>query len=201
MSDFIRQKKPIILASSSSIRSKLLHSIGLEFLAIPSECDEELIKQNHLTSDFIELGYKLARQKALEVSQKHPNHFVIAADQLCIIEGKIIDKPLSHACAVEHLRLLRGKQHQQLVCMCIAINEEIVWQHHEHAELTMHSLSDETIEHYLKKEQPYHSCGAYHYESLGKWLFKQINGNEETILGLPLFPLMNALVELEAVTI
>jgi septum formation protein len=85
--------------------------------------------------------------------------------------------------------------------MCIAVNKQIVWQHHDIAELTLHELDDETIERYLRIEEPYESCGAYHYEGLGKWLFKAIKGTEETILGLPLFPLMNALVRLEAVTV
>jgi len=199
MSDFIQQKKPLILASGSRIRSKLLQSLGLDFLVIPAHCDESWIKKNHQSLDFIKLGFKLAQQKALEISQTHPNHLVIAADQLCILDELIIDKPLKHTTAMEQLRLLRGKTHQQIVCMCIATENEIVWQHYESAELTLHRLSDEIIERYLQKERPYHSCGAYHYEHLGKWLFKEIKGSAETIMGLPLFPLMDALIKLDAV--
>lgn len=193
MSEFLKQK-PIILASGSAIRKKLLQSLGLEFQTIPSNCDEEEIKQTFQSEDWLNLGYQLAAEKALEVSRQHPEHFVISADQLCI-EGKTLyDKPLSHEKALQNLKNLRGKIHQQVACLCLAKNGEILWQHHETAILEMRDLPDTTIETYLKTEKPYHSCGAYQYETLGKWLFKRVTGNEDTILGLPLKSLSEALI-------
>ncbi len=238
------QQQPLILASGSAIRAKLLTSLGLQFLAIPSHCDEETIKLHHQSEHFrpleklaegkdvreeaahrsemytdssaesakqfassvefqerpfVDLGFALARAKALEVSQHHLEHFVIAADQLCVINDRVLDKPLKHQTAVEHLQLLSGKTHQQIACVCIAKNNKILWQYHDVANLLVRDLAQNEIDAYLRCEEPYHSCGAYQYESLGKWLFKEVEGQEDTILGLPLLPLTNALIRLGAV--
>jgi septum formation protein len=198
MSKFLHQQ-PIILASGSTIRLRLLQSLGLEFSVIPSQCDEEAIKASFHSLSKIDLGYALAAAKAIEVSQKHPEHFVIAADQLCLIDDVLLNKPLNHHKAIEQLSLLSGKKHQQIACMCIAKNGELLWQHHEIAEVTLHQLNPATIEAYLLTETPYQSCGAYQFETQGKWLFKEITGYEDTILGLPLLPLTNALMKLGAV--
>lgn len=193
------QQQPLILASGSAIRAQLLTSLGLKFLVIPSHCDEDAIKLAQNKSSFVELGFALARTKALEVSQHHTEHFVIAADQLCVIGNKVLDKPLKHQTAIEHLQLLSGTMHQQIACVCIAKNNKILWQYHDVANLLVRDLTKNEIEAYLHCEEPYQSCGAYQYEGLGKWLFKEIKGSEDTILGLPLLPLANALIELNAV--
>lgn len=191
--EFIKQQKPLILASGSTIRQKLLHSLGLDFLVIPSDCDEDIIKKNHQSESIIDLGLTLAMAKALAVSKNHPKHYIIGADQLCVINDTVLDKPLNHPTAIKHLRMLSGKQHQQIACLCIAHNHQILWQHHEIASLTVRPLSDATIEAYLQLEQPYQSCGAYQFETQDKWLFEDVKGSEGTILGLPLTPLINAL--------
>lgn len=198
---FIKQQKPLILASGSTIRQKLLRSLGVDFLVIPSDCDEDMIKKNHQSGSIIDLGLTLAMAKALAISKKHPKHYVIGADQLCVINDTVLDKPLNHPTAIKHLRMLSGKQHQQIACLCIAHNHQILWQHHESATLTARSLSDATIEAYLQLEQPYQSCGAYQFETQGKWLFEHVNGHEDAILGLPLTPLINELFQLDIVTL
>ncbi|KGP63404.1 septum formation protein Maf [Legionella norrlandica] len=200
MSKFFQQK-PIVLASSSTIRYKLLKSLGLDFLVVPSNCNEEEIKTAHDSEELIKLGITLAKTKALEVSQRYPEHYIIAADQLCIADNKVFNKPLNHQTAVKHLQELSGKQHQQIACLCIAKKSKILWQHYDIATLTLHHLSKETIEAYLQAEEPYQSCGAYQFETQGKWLFKEVIGKEDTILGLPLMPLVNALINLEAICI
>lgn len=200
MSNFLHQQ-PIILASGSSIRFKLLTSLGLDFSVVPSNCDEDAIKATFKSKNIIDLGYLLARSKALEVSSRYPDCFVIAADQLCVIGDRIMDKPMNHETAIEHLRLLSGKEHQQIACLCIAKGNKILWQHHDIATLTLHQLNDAAIEAYLQSDKPYHSCGAYQYETQGKWLFKEVKGNEDTILGLPLLSLSAALIHLNAVQI
>lgn len=199
MSKFIQQQD-IILASGSVIRYKLLQSLGIDFSVVPSNCDEETIKASFPSGNRVDLGLALAACKALEVSKKYPTHFVIAADQLCLFEQTLLNKPLNHQTAVEHLNLLSGQKHQQIACLCIAKNNEILWQHHEIADVTLRDLSEDTIEAYLQSEQPYQSCGAYQYETQGKWLFKSVQGNEDTILGLPLLPLAAALMKLGAVS-
>ncbi|MDR3503425.1 MAG: Maf family protein [Legionella sp.] len=198
MSKFLQQQ-PIILASGSSIRSKLMQSLRLEFTVIPSHCDEEALKESFDSQNTLELGSVLAAHKALDVSQHYPEHFIIAADQLCLLGETLLNKPLNHQTAIEQLSLLSGQTHQQISCLCIAKNNQILWRHHEVADLTMHQLSKQTIEAYLESEKPYHSCGSYHYETQGKWLFQEVKGNEDTILGLPLFPLAQALRKLGAV--
>ncbi len=196
MSKFLKQK-PIILASGSLIRQKLMQSLGLEFLTIPSHCDENAIKAANGSNDVIGLGFELAKAKALEVSIRYPDHYVIAADQLCVTDQGILDKPLNYETASQHLRQLSNATHQQIACLCIAKGNTILWTHHEKAYLTMGKLSSQTIETYLQAEQPYQSCGAYQYESMGKWLFTEVNGSEDTILGLPLRPLIHSLSELQ----
>ncbi|MFT4058096.1 MAG: Maf family nucleotide pyrophosphatase [Legionella sp.] len=198
MSKFLHQQ-PIILASGSAIRFKLLQSLGIEFSVIPSQCDEDAIKASFHSANKIDLGYALAACKALDVSQQHPEHFVIAADQLCLLGDLCLNKPLNHVTAVEQLCLLSGKKHQQIACLCIAKNGNLLWQHHEIAQVTLHHLNKSTIEAYLLTEKPYQSCGAYQFETQGKWLFKEVEGNEDTILGLPLLPLTTALMKLGAV--
>ncbi|MDI9817922.1 MULTISPECIES: nucleoside triphosphate pyrophosphatase [unclassified Legionella] len=198
MSDFIEQQ-PLILASASQSRISLLRSLGLQFDIIPAACDEDKIKQHFKAASMLQLASTLARCKALDVSNRYPQHFVIAADQLCVIEDKYLDKPLIHATATMHLRLLSGKTHQQISAYCIAREGHILWQDHDIAILTMKHLSDETIESYLRLEQPYQSCGAYHYEKQAKWLFKEVQGSDSTILGLPLVPLTEALIAIKAV--
>lgn len=199
MSDFLIQQ-PLILASSSLSRQKLVESLGLQVTIIPSDVDEEQIKKQFTSRIFSDLAQTLAAAKADVVSKNYPEHFVIAADQLCIIDDQCLDKPGSHAIATEHLRLLRGKTHQQIAATCIAKGGEIVWENQKIANLSMKNLTDSTIESYLRLDKPYQSCGAYNYEGRAKWLFKEVKGSDCTILGLPLTPLMEALFNLGAVS-
>ncbi|KTD16785.1 Maf family protein [Legionella jordanis] len=194
-------QQPIILASASKARIQLLKSLDLEFDAIPANCDEESIKQDLSCEDMLTLANTLARNKALNVSERHPEHFVIAADQLCIFEDINLNKPMTHENARTHLFLLRGKTHQQLSACCIAKNGNILWQGHDVATLSMYDLSDNAIELYLRKEQPYQNCGAYNYEGSAKWFFREVKGSDSTILGLPLDALINGLMEVNAVSL
>lgn len=198
MSNFIQQQ-PIILASGSFARRQLLQSLGLVFEVIPSDCDEQAIKASLSDNNFSSLALELARQKALIVSKQYPDAYVIAADQLCIIDKQILDKPINHQTAIQHLQLLQGKTHQQLAAICLAHNNELCWSTYQIAELTMRELDISTIENYLKLEQPYQSCGAYNFERHAKWLFTQVTGSDCTILGLPLMPLIQTLLMLNIV--
>ncbi|RUQ88070.1 Maf family protein [Legionella septentrionalis] len=199
MFDLIHQE-PIILASGSKSRQHLLKSVGLDFKIIPSGVDETAVK-NDFKKDWLSLAVTLAHEKALTVSKRFPDTAVIAADQLCILDNEYFDKPITHANAVGQLQRLSGKKHQLFTAVCIAKNNRIIWQQEECPELTMHTLSMSTIQAYLHQEQPYQSCGSYHYEGMAKWLFKEVSGAESTIMGLPLQSLVNALLSLEIVTI
>ncbi|KTC74480.1 Maf-like protein [Legionella birminghamensis] len=189
-------QKPIILASGSRARQELLRSLGLDFSVVPSDCNEEEIKQLFSSNDFIELARQLAACKVRAVSQANPASYVIAADQLCVVDQQILDKPGNHETAVMHLKLLRGKQHAQISACCIAKAGEILWEGQDSAMLTLKNLDESSIENYLKHDKPYQSCGAYHYEGRAKWLFSQVIGSDSTIQGLPLIALTNALIDL-----
>ena len=192
MSEFFSQQ-PLILASGSLGRQKLLRSLGVEFDVIPSDVNEEEIKCALKSVDFMELARHLAAAKAISVSKNHPDHFVIAADQLCVLGKHYLDKPGNHATAIKHLCLLRGKTHQQIAACCIAKSGSIIWETQEIAALTMKNLSDKVIDAYLQLDKPYQSCGAYNYEGRAKWLFERVIGSDCTIVGLPLIPLAQAL--------
>ncbi|KTC97844.1 Maf family protein [Legionella erythra] len=199
MSELLTQQ-PLILASSSMPRQQLLLSLGLQFTTIPSHCNEAQLKQMASPTTHTELAATLAASKALIVSEDNPEHFVIAADQLCVLGNTLFDKPEHHDGAVSQLRKLRGKTHQQIAACCIAKEGEILWATQDVAFLTMRNLSDRAIEAYLLTDKPYQSCGAYHYEGRGKWLFSEVKGSDSTILGLPVQPLINALLQHRIVT-
>ncbi|AHE67873.1 Maf family protein [Legionella oakridgensis] len=201
MLDFLQQV-PLVLASASKNRQKLLQNCGLQFSIRPSNIDESHIKKHYKGHSFSDLAMLLAKSKAMSVSQELPNDVIIAADQLCVLDNQYFDKPIAHAIAKQQLEQLSGKSHQLLTAVCLVKNNQILWQHLVCTIMTMHCLKPSTIENYLHIEQPYHSCGSYHYEGLGKWLFKEIHhGDESTIIGLPLLALLNALQALNIVSI
>jgi septum formation protein len=199
VSQFLTQE-PLILASGSKARQQLLEALGLRFDVILSHCDEEAIKRQSTHQTYQELALELAIAKALVVSEERPEHYVIAADQLCVLEGRIFDKPGNHQVAKQHLSQLSGRTHEQISACCLAKEGQIVWSAHDTALLTMRHLSERTIEAYLLCDKPYQSCGAYHYEGAARWLFERVTGHDSTIQGLPLTLLIQALMDLRVVT-
>jgi|GEM_PF-6553137 len=152
MSKFYKQQ-PLTLASGSASRKTLLDSLGLDFKIVISHCDEDHIKQNH-TGTCVELAVVLAKVKALAVSRQHPDHFIIAADQLCVLgSSKIFDKPQNHATAKEHLKQLSGQTHQQISACCLVKNNSVLWEIQDIALLTMRKLDEKTIEAYLTADK------------------------------------------------
>lgn len=198
MFDVLRQQ-PLILASASAPRKRLLQSLALEFRCIAAQVDEEELKQSHQGQDFKTLSMQLASAKALAISQQFPEAFVIGADQLCVFEQSLFGKPQNPERARRHLQQLQGQEHQQICGMSIAHRGIIVWQEVDVVHLWMRPLSLTLIEHYLQTEQPYHSCGAYHFEGLAKWLFTRVEGSDSSIQGLALIPLIEGLIQCGAV--
>ena len=166
MSKFIQQK-PIVLASESKNRSQLLASTGLKFEIDASDIDEQTIKDEHINQSAVEVAEILAKQKALVVSARRPNAYVIAADQMCSSGDMRFDKPLTHERALKQLIQLQGKSHQQICAMAIAFQGGIIWSEQDIATLTMKSLSAESLAAYLEQDKPYYSCGSYHFEQMG----------------------------------
>lgn len=200
MSDFLRQSA-LILASGSINRRQLLESTGLQFEIYVAEVDEKSIKEQFVSETACQLGDRLARAKALSVSQRFPNAYVIGADQMCACENKRYDKPMTTEKAIEQLAELQGKTHQQICAMAIAHQNEIVWAAQDIAVLKMKPLHRDILKAYVAHDNPLFSCGAYHFEQMGKWLFESVEGSESSIQGLALVPLTKALSDLNIVTL
>ena len=196
----IKTKDKIILASGSTTRKMQLEQVGINFKIEKSNLEEDLLKEQFLKEnkfiDPLKLGMKLAIAKALEVSKKNPEAYVIGADQVCFMDGEIFDKPETLENCIKHLQKLRSKEHSQNCSCCIVKDSQILWQYSEQALLKIKDLTDEEIKIYVEKEKPTFACGSYMLENYGKHLFEYIKGDHDVVLGLPLVALINELHKL-----
>jgi septum formation protein len=187
-----RGKDPLVLASQSRVRQMLLGNAGLVFEAMPAEIDERAIQQKSGLSDPGEIAALLAREKALFVSAKMPNRYVIGADQTLALQERLFSKPAGRAQAAEQLRALAGNTHQLHSAIAVAHGGKVLFSDVSVARMTMRQLSGDEIRTYLDAagEGVTTSVGAYQLEGLGVHLFERIAGDHFTILGLPLLPLL-----------
>jgi len=199
MSSFLQGgRPPLILASSSKIRARLLEEAGLAFIVEPPGLDESVMRQavggERLLSPS-DVAEVLARAKAEAVSDLARPAYVIGADQVLSFGDTVLSKPDSMEAARRQLLDLRGKSHTLHTSVALATNGATVWAETQVATLTMRKLSPEFIGRYLAVagEEVLSSVGAYQIESLGIQLFDRIEGDYFTILGLPLLPLLSAL--------
>ena len=195
----LTQPIPLILASGSSIRQSMLRAVGLTFSVVPSGVDEDIIKRERASSPIAERALALAQAKALSVSTGYPDHLTIGADQMCAFEGDVLDKPGSYPAAIAQLERLSGHSHQQISAVTLCRGSEVLWSHVGIATLTMRTLTRADIEAYVAADAPLQSCGAYKLESMGRHLFAAIEGDNDTIQGLPLVPLLAELHRLHAI--
>jgi len=184
---------PLILASASKIRSEILKKAGIEFSVVISDINEEKLKNKIINKSITEIAITLASEKAFNVSKNNPNSYVIGADQICNLNNKIFSKPNTIDNAIKQLKQLSGKTHKQTSGISLYFNSKLIWSFFEEAELTMHKLEEKEIIKYLEIDKPFNSCGSYKYESLGVHLFSKVEGNNETIQGLPIIELLNQL--------
>ena len=197
----IKPTIPIILASGSESRKLMLEEAGIEFNVIVSGTDEDLLKDQISNLPFEQQVVHLAKAKAQSVSMENTDKVVIGGDQMCVLENTVFNKPGSKEKAIENLKLLSGKTHSQNSGVCIYHNNECLWEYSETVELRMHSLSEQEIKNYVEIENPIHAAGAYKFESLGCNLFSSVNGSSFTVRGMPLLPLLNALRELQIISL
>ena len=183
----------VILASNSSIRKKILEDAGITFEVIASEIDEEELKKSFSSNNFKDYCLALAKAKALDVSSKQKNAYVIGSDQICCYEDEIFSKPLTKENCFKTLSKLSGNTHYQNCGISICKDGKEIWSHYAQAALTMKLLSDLEIKDYIDKDEPFMACGAYRFESLGKNLFSSTQGDETTIQGLTLNPILKFL--------
>lgn len=194
------QTAPIILASGSSIRQQMLRAVGLGFSVEPSGVEEDTIKQRYAGRPVPEIASALAEAKTLAVSKNNPKAYVIGADQMCVLHGKVLSKPGSYDRAKAQLAELAGKTHEQHCAMTLAQGGEVLWRFHEVATLTMRELTSDEIDMYVAIDAPLQSCGAYKFEGLGRHLFASVQGDHDVIQGLALVPLLAELHRRKIIT-
>jgi septum formation protein len=190
-----RGKDPLILASQSRARQMLLANAGISFDAVPADIDERSVQKNSGLSAPGEIASLLAREKALFVSSKNPGRYVVGADQTLALGNRLFSKPAGRAQAAEQLHLLAGHTHELHSAIAVARDTEIMFSDVVVAGMTMRRLDESGIEAYLDQagQAVTTSVGAYQLEGLGVHLFERIEGDQFTILGLPLLPLLKFL--------
>jgi septum formation protein len=189
---FWREKYPLILASQSHARQALLTGAGIGFEAVPAEIDERAMQRASGLSAPSEIASLLAREKALSVSMRLPERFVVGADQTLALERRLFSKPTGRAEAADQLRALAGRTHELHSAVAVARDGKILFEQVTSARMTMRPLGEADIEAYLDEagEAVTSSVGAYQLERLGVHLFERIEGDHFTILGLPLLQLL-----------
>lgn len=191
-------RPPLILASTSKTRARILESAGLSFIAEAPGLDEASMREaiaGERTLDPHDVAEVLGRAKAEAVSDLARDAYVIGGDQVLAFENQILGKAESMEAARKRLLDLNGKTHQLHTSVAVATNGETIWAYTDVATLTMRQLTPEFIGHYLAAagEGVLGAVGAYQIESLGIQLFDKIEGDFFSILGLPLLPLLDAL--------
>tara|TARA_S200000501_G_scaffold342606_1_gene352841 strand:+ start:251 stop:835 length:585 start_codon:yes stop_codon:yes gene_type:complete len=179
----------IILASKSKVRKKILDKHNIKAKVKPSTIDEEPIKQSLLKEKASPeiISKNLAEIKASRVSQKNFNTLVLGADSVIDLNGELISKPDNRKEALIILKKLNGKMHRLISSVCISKNGSMIWNYTGVAELTMKGLSNKELEDYLNKisDEALYSYNVYQIEGVGRSLFSKIQGDENTIMGLP----------------
>ena len=179
----------IILASKSKVRKEILDKNNIRCVVEPSNVDEEPVKESLLkeqaSSEII--SKNLAELKANKVSIKKNDEIVLGADSVIDLEGELISKPESREEAIEILRKLNGKSHFLISSVCISKNGSMIWNYTDKAKLTMKNFTDDELKNYLSKisDETLYAYNVYQIEGEGRSLFVSIDGDEDTIMGLP----------------
>jgi len=181
--------KEIILASKSDVRKKILEKNNIQCKVEPSNVDEDSIKESLLkerASPAI-ISKNLAELKANKISQKFIEEMVLGADSVIDLEGEIISKPNDRAEALEILKKMNGKTHQLISSVCISKGGSMIWNYTDKASLTMKNMTFLELENYLKKisDKDLYAYNVYQIEGEGRNLFSKIEGDKDTIMGLP----------------
>jgi len=179
----------IILASKSEVRKKILEKYKINCIVKPSNIDEDSVKESLLkekaTPEII--SKNLAELKANKISQKMIGELVLGADSVIDLKGKIISKPADRNEALQILQNLNGQTHHLISSVCISQNGSMIWNYTDKASLTMKQMSEEELKIYLTKisDEALYAYNVYQIEGEGRSLFSKIDGDEDTIMGLP----------------
>ena len=180
----------IILASKSKVRKKILDENDILNEVKPSNVDEDIVKLSLLKEKASPeiISKNLAELKANKISNKYVDDLVLGADSVIDLEGELISKPNDRNEALEILKKLNGKKHHLISSVCISKNGSMVWNHTDKALLTMKKMTEEELKEYLLKisDEALYAYNVYQIEGEGRDLFSSIDGNENTIMGLPI---------------
>ena len=180
----------IILASKSKVRKKILDDNNINVQVEHSNIDEEIVKRSLLKEKASPelISKNLAELKANKVSKRKSNFFVLGADSVIDLEGELISKPENRNEAMKILKKLNGKKHYLISSVCISKDGTMIWNYTDKAILTMKNLSDESLKKYLSKisDEDLYAYNVYQIEGEGRNLFSNIDGDEDTIMGLPI---------------
>ena len=181
--------KEIILASKSGVRKKILEENNIQFRVEPSNVDEDSVKESLLKEKATPtiISKNLAELKANKISQKFTEEMVLGADSVIDLEGEIISKPNDREEALEILKKMNGKTHQLISSVCISKGVSMIWNYTDKASLTMKNMTFSELENYLEKisDEALYAYNVYQIEGEGRNLFLKIEGDEDTIMGLP----------------
>ncbi len=179
----------IILASKSKVRKKILDEHNILNEVKPSNVDEDIVKLSLLKEKASPeiISKNLAELKANKISGKYSDNLVLGADSVIDLDGELISKPGNREEALEILKKLNGKKHHLISSACISKNGSMVWNHTDKATLTMKKMNENELKSYLAKisDETLYAYNIYQIEGEGRNLFSRIDGNENTIMGLP----------------
>ena len=180
----------IILASKSRVREEILRKNGIRCVVSPSNIDEDPVKESLLNEGASPeiISKNLAELKANKVSQKNYDVLVLGADSVIDLNGELISKPENRVEAFNILKKLNGKKHSLISSVCISKNGSMIWNYTDKACLTMKNFSDKQLREYLEKitDEALYAYNVYQIEGEGRNLFTSIDGDENTIMGLPI---------------
>ena len=180
----------IILASKSKVRKEILDKNNITCQVEPSNVDEDIVKESLLKEQASPsiISKNLAELKANKVSLKFINQMVLGADSVIDLDGELISKPQNRKEAFDILKKLNGKKHYLVSSVCISKNGTMIWNYTDKATLKMKNFSDQDLKQYLNKitDEALYAYNVYQIEGEGRNLFENIDGNEDTIMGLPI---------------
>ena len=185
----------IILASKSGVRKKILDENKIDCEVVVSNVDEDEVKESLLAegANPLLVSKNLAELKSTKVSSKHPDSLVIGADSVISLNDRLINKPKSREEAFQILKRLNNLKHFLISSVCISVNGAMVWNHTDSSELKMKNLTDNQLRDYLNKikTETLLAYGVYQVEADGIELFEYINGDKDSIMGLPIKDILN----------
>ena len=191
----------LILASKSKVRKKILEKNLINCDVMPSNIDEDSVKKSLLNENASPeiISKNLAELKANKISLKHQEQIVLGADSVIDLEGELISKPKNRKEALFILKKLNGKEHHLISSVCISKNGSMIWNYTDKAKLKMKNFTDKELEGYLAKipDSALYAYNVYQIEGEGRYLFSEIIGNENTIMGLPVQRIKEYLKEIK----